>query len=336
MISLNNVALRRGQQLLFQHVSLTIARGEKVGFVGANGTGKTSLFAMLTGELLADEGSISLPVSTRLAYMQQEVIPTDQPAVEYVLSGDQEYVRLNEAMASADESGDYSGVGELHDKMASIDGYSARSRAEQLMVGLGFAQSELESRMSSFSGGWQIRLNLAHTLMQPSDLLLLDEPTNHLDLDAILWVSDWIRAYTGTLILISHDRTFLDECVHRIASLEGRTIELFPGNYSAFETIRATRLAERQSSYEKQQREISHMQDFVRRFRAKATKARQAQSRLKAMQRMELIAPAHVDSPFEFEIPVSDKMSSPLLQLDSADLGYDSAVLSDVTISLFP
>jgi ATP-binding cassette subfamily F protein 3 len=336
MISLTNVALRRGEQLLFQNVSLTIARGDKVGIVGANGSGKTSLFSLLTGRLDADQGSVDLPADTRLAWMEQEVVPSAASAVDFVLSGDAEYMQLANALAEAEATDNYQRIGELHDRMAAIDGYSARARAEQLMVGLGFAQDELEAPMNSFSGGWQIRLGLGRTLMQPSDLLLLDEPSNHLDLDAILWLSNWIRDYSGTLLLISHDRTFLDECVDRIASVHGQTIELYPGNYSAFERIKAARLAEQQVSYEKQQRQIGHMQDFVRRFRAKATKARQAQSRLKALERMELIAPAHVDSPFQFDIPMADRISSPLLQIEDADLGYDASVLDDVNISIYP
>ncbi len=336
MITLNDIALRRGQQLLYDHVSFTIARGDKVGLVGANGCGKTSLFALLTGELEADQGRVELPTDTRLALMAQEVVPTPEPAVDYVLAGDAELVRVNEALAAAEASGDFERIGGLHDELAAIDGYSARARAEQLMVGLGFAQDELEKPMSDFSGGWQIRLNLARTLMQPSDLLLLDEPSNHLDLDAVLWLTGWIRHYPGTLLLISHDRTFLDETVTRIASVGGGTVELFPGNYSAFETIRAARLAEQQVNYEKQQRAIAHMQDFVRRFKAKASKARQAQSRVKAIERMERIAPAHVDSPFSFEIPMADKVSEPLLALDGAQLGYEVPVLDGVKLSIMP
>ncbi len=335
MITLNNVALRRGQQLLFENVSVSIGRGDKVGVVGANGSGKTSLFALLTGELEPDQGSVELPAGIRLAHMQQEVAPTAQAAVDYVLTGDAELTRLTAALAAAEDNDNFEQIGALHDELAAIDGYSARARAEQLMVGLGFAQDELEAPMSAFSGGWQIRLNLARTLMQPSDLLLLDEPSNHLDLDAVLWLTGWISSYSGTLLLISHDRTFLDETVTRIASLNGQRIELYPGNYSAFETVKAARLAEQQVSYEKQQREIQRMQDFVRRFRAKASKARQAQSRLKAIERMERIAPAHVDSPFSFEIPIAERFSNPLLKLENAQLGYDSAVLDAVDISLF-
>lgn len=336
MITLTNVALRRGEQLLFRDVSCTIARGDKVGLVGANGSGKSSLFALLLGELESDEGQLDLPGGVQMACMAQEVMPTDDPAVDYVLAGDEQVASIFAALADAESGEEYDRIAELHDQLAAADGYSARARAEQLLMGLGFVQDELTAPMQSFSGGWQIRMNLARTLMKPSDLLLLDEPTNHLDLDAILWFTDWIRSYDGTLILISHDRAFLDDCVGRIASLDQQRIELFPGNFAAFERIKAERLAQQQSHYEKQQRQIAHMQDFVRRFRAKATKATQAQSRLKAMERMEVIAPAHVDSPFDFDVPQADKISSPLLQFEDADLGYDDPVLREVTFSIFP
>ncbi|MBT7371223.1 MAG: ATP-binding cassette domain-containing protein, partial [Gammaproteobacteria bacterium] len=227
-------------------------------------------------------------------------------------------------------------IAELHERLDTIDGYTARSRAATLMSGLGFQENEHENPLAAFSGGWRIRLSLARTLMTPADLLLLDEPTNHLDLDAIIWLTDWIRHFQGTLLLISHDREFLDSSVDHIANLQHGTLELFRGNYSAFERVLAERLALQQASYEKQQREITHMQDFVRRFRAKATKARQAQSRLKALERMEVIAPAHVDSPFTFEITASDKISAPLVSMQDAELGYETTVLSNINLSLLP
>ncbi|HAK51427.1 MAG TPA: ABC transporter ATP-binding protein [Gammaproteobacteria bacterium] len=336
MLTFTNLALRRGSQLLFANVSFTIGKGAKVGLVGANGSGKTSLFQMITGIFESDEGNFDLPKGTRLAYMEQETSNTDQPAVNYVLEGDIDFVSISEALAKAEKLERFEQVAELHEAMAAIDGYAARARAEKLMIGLGFKQEELQQPVSAFSGGWQIRLNLARTLMKPSDLLLLDEPTNHLDLDTILWLSDWINHYTGTLLLISHDRAFLDECVDQIAYLHQQSIELFPGNYSQFETIKAARLAEQQSNYARQQREIEHMQDFIRRFRAKATKARQAQSRLKALARMAHIAPAHIDSPFRFEIPSSGKISDPLITLEDAELGYDHAILKDIRLNLHP
>lgn len=336
MLSLNNVALRRGALLLFEHVSLTIHRGNKVGLIGANGSGKSSFFQAILSNLDTDQGTIDLPANATISHMAQEVRSVDSSAINYVLEGDQRYTEIMTALAQAEQHEQFSKIAELHEALDNIDGYTARARAEQLLAGLGFSVDEIEQPMNSFSGGWRIRLNLAQTLMYPADLLLLDEPTNHLDLDAIIWLSEWIRKFRGTLLLISHDREFLDECVDHIAYLHHQTIELFSGNYTTFENTKAERLALQQSSYDKQQREIAHMQDFVRRFRAKATKARQAQSRIKALERMELIAPAHVDSPFEFEIKAQDKVSTPLLSLTDASLGYDQAVLTNVNLSFLP
>ncbi|XOV86272.1 MAG: ABC-F family ATP-binding cassette domain-containing protein [Pseudomonadota bacterium] len=337
MLSLINVALRRGTELLFEDVSFTVNQGRKIGLIGANGAGKTSLFKLITGELDSDRGEVDLPAGTRIAHLEQEVRGSNQSALDYVMAGDSALHKIETRIREAEASGNFDNIATLHDQLAAIDGYTAKARAEQLMVGLGFFEHEFSQPLKAFSGGWRIRLNLARTLMAPSDLLLLDEPTNHLDLDAILWLGDWIKRYPGTLLLISHDREFLDETVDGIAYLHHQRIELFPGNYSRFERVKAERLAEQQSSYEKQQREIRHMQDFVRRFRAKATKARQAQSRIKALERMELIAPAHIDSPFHFVIPAAERTSSPLLVLDQADLGYGSeVVLKDVRLGLQP
>jgi len=332
MLSFNQIALRRGTELLFEDVNFTIHKGRKAGLIGANGAGKTSLFKMIIGELDSDHGEIEIPNNLRI----QEVQGTDDTALNYVLGGDSEWSEIQAKIDEADKTGNYDNIGQLHERMDAIDGYTAKTRAQQLLAGLGFEQDEFDKTLQEFSGGWRIRLNLARTLMTPSELLLLDEPTNHLDLDTILWLVNWIKHYQGSMLLISHDREFLDETVDNIAYLHHKTIELFPGNYTQFEIIKAARLAEQQSNFVKQQREVKHMQDFVRRFRAKATKARQAQSRIKALERMELIAPAHIDSPFHFRIPQADKTSDPLLTLAHANLGYDSVVIGNVKLNLHP
>jgi ATP-binding cassette subfamily F protein 3 len=336
MLSLNNLSLRRGTELLFANASFTVHQGRKVGLIGANGAGKTSLFKLILGELDIDQGTLEYPPETRIAYLEQEAETSDALALDYVLAGDRELIAVQALIQTAEANQEFSKIAQLHERLDSLDGYTARSRAEQLMLGLGFKAVDFNQPLRAFSGGWRIRLNLAQALMTPSDLLLLDEPTNHLDLDAIVWLANWIKSYRGALLLISHDREFLDETVDGIAYLHHKTIELFSGNYSAFEVLKAARLAEQQSNYEKQQRDVKHMQDFVRRFRAQATKARQAQSRIKALNRLELIAPAHIDSPFHFEIPTADKLSDPLLSLIDADLGYSTPILKQLRLSLHP
>ena len=336
MLSFTNLALRRGPNLLFEDASFVIHRDKKVGLIGANGAGKTSLFKMITGELDVEEGYLDYPHDLRISYLAQEVPGTNEVAVQYVLEGDKQLINIQQKIKSAEDNERFEELGELHEIFNSMDGHSALSKAEQLMIGLGFSQEDLQKTVKDFSGGWRVRLNLARTLMQPSDLLLLDEPTNHLDLDAIVWLADWIKSFKGALILISHDREFLDECVNTIAHIHRQAIELYTGNYSQFEEVKALRLAEQAATFKKQQREIAHMQDFVRRFKAKATKARQAQSRVKALERMEVIAPAHVDSPFHFTIPQADKISDPLLTLDDATLGYSTPVLEKINLSLHP
>ena len=336
MLSFNNLSLRRGTNLLFENVSFTVHRDNKVGLVGANGTGKTSLFKMIQGEFDSDEGDFKYPPDLKIACLAQEVPGTDELALSYVMSGDVKLFEIQNSITKAENENDYGALGELHSQFEDHDGFTAKSRAEQLLVGLGFSEEEFSKPLKDFSGGWRVRLNLAKTLMQPADLLLLDEPTNHLDLDAIIWLSNWIKSFKGAMLLISHDREFLDECVGFIAHLHTNTIELYKGNYSQFEVRKAARLAELESNYNKQQREISHMQDFVRRFKAKATKARQAQSRIKALERMELIAPAHIDSPFQFKIPETEKISNPLIVLEDANLGYSDPVINNVKIAFRP
>ena len=336
MLSFTNLSLRAGTELLFQDVSFTVYETNKIGLVGANGSGKTSLFRAILGDLDSYDGNINYPKDLRIANLAQEVPATEEISLDYVLSGDEDLAKVNIAIEDAQKSGNTNLLGDLYAEYETLDGYSAKSRAEKLMIGLGFASTDLKKPVRDFSGGWRVRLNLAQTLMQPSDLVLLDEPTNHLDLDAIIWLVNWIKSYKGAVILISHDREFLDDCADSIAYLDKKSIDLYPGNYSDFETKRASKLAEIEKNYAKQQREISHIQNFVRRFKAKATKARQAQSRIKALERMEKIAPAHIDSPFKFAINEAEKNSDPLLVLDEASIGYSSPILQDLKIVIRP
>ncbi|TXS94256.1 ATP-binding cassette domain-containing protein [Parahaliea maris] len=337
MIILRDISLRRGTRLLLDKANVTIQPGQSLALIGANGSGKSSLFAMLLGELGADGGDIEGMNNLRLAHMAQEVEATDLPAGEYVLRGDAELARLRQELARHEAQGDYAAAAPLHNALEAIDGYSAERRVQRLLQGLGFAEGAWERPVSDFSGGWRIRLNLARALMAPSDLLLLDEPTNHLDLDATLWLQQWLQRYPGTLLMISHDRDFIDATCERILHIEHSTLNAYKGNYSDFEEQRAERLANQQASYEKQQARVAQIEDFVRRFRYKATKARQAQSRLKELERMQKVAPAHVDSVFSFSFPAPDKSSDPLLRLDEAILGYgDTPILSGVEMILRP
>ncbi|WP_116367663.1 ABC-F family ATP-binding cassette domain-containing protein [Parahaliea mediterranea] len=337
MIILRDISLRRGTRLLLDAANVTIQPGQRLALIGANGCGKSSLFALLLGELGADGGDIEGMNNLRLAHMAQEVESTDLPAGEYVLRGDQALARLRGEIARLEALQDYASAAPLHSELEAIDGYSAERRVQRLLQGLGFAEGAWHRPVSDFSGGWRIRLNLARALMAPSDLLLLDEPTNHLDLDATLWLQQWLQRYPGTLLMISHDRDFIDATCERILHIEHNALNAYKGNYSDFEEQRAERLANQQASYEKQQERISQIEDFVRRFRYKATKARQAQSRLKELERMQKVAPAHVDSVFSFSFPAPDKSSDPLLRLDEATLGYgDSPILHGVEMILRP
>ena len=337
MLQFTDLSLRRGPRLLLSGASLTIYPGQKVGLVGANGSGKSSLFALLRGELHADTGDCSIPSGWELAHVAQHTPDSSEPAIEFVLDGDRELRHIQAELAAADAAGDGLRHGELAGRLESIDGYGAESRAGRLLHGLGFAPGEERRPVNSYSGGWRMRLALARTLMCRSDLLLLDEPTNHLDLDAVIWLEGWLKTYRGTLILISHDRDFLDAVVSHTLHLEQGRLTLYAGNYSAFERQRAERLAQQQSAYERQQREVAHIHRFVERFRAKATKARQAQSRIKALERMELIAPAHVDSPFHFGFEAPTHLPHPLLRLDAVDAGYPGRpILKGVGLTLTP
>jgi ATP-binding cassette subfamily F protein 3 len=324
MIRLSEVTLARGNKRLLERASLTVHAGHKVGLVGANGSGKSSLFALLMGQIDADAGQVTLPASWVIAHVAQETQPEAQPAIEFVLDGDAELRRVMRALADAEAeppgSGDH--LAELHHRFEAIEGYSARARAAKLLAGLGFAPGRHDHPVASFSGGWRMRLNLARALMTRSDLLLLDEPTNHLDLDAVLWLEEWLQRYAGTLLLVTHDRDFLDAVVSTIVHLDARKLRAYSGNYTDFEAQRARDLGQQQAAYARQQRQIAHLRAFIERFRAKATKAKQAQSRIKTLERMQLIAAAHVDSPFSFAFPSTPIQARQLMKLEHAALGY--------------
>jgi ATP-binding cassette subfamily F protein 3 len=337
MLNFKSVALRRGQRLLFEEASFTIHGGEKVGITGANGVGKSSLFRLILGEIHVDAGEVSMPPNLAIAHVAQETPANDRTALDYVMDGDRELRLIQASLKTADESGDGLELAMQHSRLEAIGGYEAGARAAKLMSGLGFAPGDEAKPVNQFSGGWRMRLNLAQALMCRSDMLLLDEPTNHLDLDAVIWLQEWLSRYSGTLLLVSHDRDFLDEIVDHVLHIEHQTVTLFSGNYSAFEARRAELLAQQQAAHERQQREVARIQAFVDRFRAKATKARQVQSRLKALGKLELIAAAHVDSPFQFSFLPPDKLPSPLLKLDDVSVGYGAnAILSGVNLTLNP
>ncbi|MGF6091442.1 ATP-binding cassette domain-containing protein [Pseudomonas sp. 18173] len=337
MIRLQNLTLQRGPQRLLEDAELTLHAGQKAGLIGANGAGKSSLFALLRGELHPDSGDCFLPADWRIAHMRQEVDTLERLAVDYVLDGDLRLRQVQRDLAAAEAAHDGAAQARLHSELDSADGYTADARARKLLAGLGFTNEQMDRQVGDFSGGWRMRLNLAQALMCPSDLLLLDEPTNHLDLDAIIWLEEWLKSYPGTLMLISHDRDFLDAVVDHVAHVDQRKITLYRGGYSAFERARAERLAQQQQAYEKQQAQRAHMESYIARFKAQATKARQAQSRIKALERMEELTAAHVDSPFDFVFRESQKISSPLIDLSDARLGYgDKAVLEKVKLQLTP
>ena len=333
MISLSNIALRRGRQVLIEKASLQVHAGQRLGVIGANGCGKSSLFAMLLGGLEPDDGELSLDENDVIAHVAQESPTGSGSAVDYVMDGDQELREVQAELAEAEKND--SDVHLLHERMDTIDGYTAESRASRLLHGLGFAADEYGKAVSEFSGGWRMRLNLARALMCRSDILLLDEPTNHLDLPAILWLERWLKQYEGILMVVSHDRDFLDQVCTRIAHIENQQMKLYTGNYSQFEAQRAEHLAQQQAMFARQQKDIKHIQSYVDRFRYKASKARQAQSRLKMLERMEKIAPAHADSPFRFHFPEPKKQPQHLLGLTDASVGYgDVTVLDKINLNL--
>ena len=335
MIRLSNVTLRRGTEPLLEHADLTVHPGEKIGLVGPNGCGKSSLFALLLGRLEADTGEVRIPRDWIVAHMAQQIIELERSALDYVLDGDERLRAAEAEVAAADASGDGERIAHAHQALDDARGFDAPARAGALLNGLGFSADEHDKAVGEFSGGWRIRLSLARALMCPSDLLLLDEPTNHLDLETVIWLEDWLKRYPGTLVLISHDRDFLDAVVDGIVHVEQQRLNRYTGGYSQFERQRAEQMTLQQARYEKQQKQIAHMQAFVDRFRAKATKARQAQSRLKALERMEQIAPAHADSPFDFEFPDPPRAADPLVALREVRLGYgELTVLDGVSLNL--
>jgi ATP-binding cassette, subfamily F, member 3 len=338
MLKFDHVTLRRGPRVLFADADFSLFRAEKVGITGENGSGKSSLLSLVRGELQPDAGHFSMPGNLEVAHVAQELDATDQPSLDFVLDGDAALRAIERRIATLEaEGGDGSRLAELYAEYAAAGGYDARARAARLMHGLGFAPTDEARPLRDFSGGWRVRLNVARALMCRSDLLLLDEPTNHLDLDAILWLEGWLREYPGTLLLIAHDREFLDRVVNRVVNIEHGVATLYRGNYSDFETQRAAQLAQQSALYERQQREVRHMEAFVERFRAQATKARQAQSRIKALERMQRIAPAHVDSPFQFSFSPPAKLPRPLLAIEDQAVGYgDVPLVSGISLTVYP
>ena len=337
MIVFSSLQIRRGVRVLLDNATATINPGQKVGLVGKNGCGKSTLLALLKNEISADGGSYTFPGSWQLAWVNQETPALPQAALEYVIDGDREYRQLEAQLHDANERNDGHAIATIHGKLDAIDAWSIRSRAASLLHGLGFSNEQLERPVSDFSGGWRMRLNLAQALICRSDLLLLDEPTNHLDLDAVIWLEKWLKSYQGTLILISHDRDFLDPIVDKIIHIEQQSMFEYTGNYSSFEVQRATRLAQQQAMYESQQERVAHLQSYIDRFRAKATKAKQAQSRIKMLERMELIAPAHVDNPFRFSFRAPESLPNPLLKMEKVSAGYgDRIILDSIKLNLVP
>ncbi|WP_118879393.1 ABC transporter ATP-binding protein [Haemophilus haemolyticus] len=341
MIVFSNLSLKRGQTELLENASATINPKQKVGLVGKNGCGKSSLFALLKKELTPEGGEVNYPSNWRVSWVNQETPALDISAIDYVIQGDREYCRLQQELKQANERNDGNAIARIHGQLETLDAWTIQSRAASLLHGLGFSQEETTQPVKAFSGGWRMRLNLAQALLCPSDLLLLDEPTNHLDLDAVIWLERWLVQYQGTLVLISHDRDFLDPIVTKILHIENQKLNEYTGDYSSFEVQRATKLAQQTAMYRQQQQKISHLQKYIDRFKAKATKAKQAQSRMKALERMELIAPAYVDNPFTFEFRPPQSLPNPLMMIEQASAGYASGesaveILSKIKLNLVP
>lgn len=337
MITFSDIQLLRGGKPLLNAASATIRPGDKVGLVGKNGCGKSSLFALLRHQLSLDAGAYQYPAGWQVAWVAQETPALEKSALEYVIDGDAEYRALKQKLTQAEKDNDGNKVAMLHDSIDAIGGYSIRARAASLLAGLGFRQEQMQWHLTQFSGGWRMRLNLAQALLCRSDLLLLDEPTNHLDLDAVLWLEKWLQNYRGTLVLISHDRDFLDPVVNRIIHIENENLNEYTGNYSSFETMRAEKLLQQQATFQKQQKQIAHMQSYIDRFRYKASKARQAQSRIKALERMEKVLPAQFDNPFSFEFRAPAALPNPILMMEDVAAGYDDKlILEKIHLNLVP
>ncbi|MSP53421.1 MAG: ATP-binding cassette domain-containing protein [Gammaproteobacteria bacterium] len=337
MLQLKNLTLQRGSKILLEHSSLSINMGEKVGLVGANGAGKTSLFKLILRQLEPDHGEVDLTNNLRIAEIAQEIPHGSQTATDHVLGGDAELATIQAQLELAEMSEDGHRIAQLHNRLAEIDGYSAPSRAAKILIGLGFAQDELTLPVDAFSGGWRMRLNLARVLLAPSDLLLLDEPTNHLDLEAIFWLETWLKDLKQTVIIISHDREFLDNVVSRIVFVIDQQLKSYTGDYSSFEEQYAQELENQHAAFEKQQKKIAHLQSFVDRFRAKASKAKQAQSRMKMIARMDKVAAVHERNPFHFSFKPAPSAGNPILSLDQANIGYgEKIILKNVSLSLRP
>lgn len=343
MLFFTNLTLKRGQSVLLENANASINPGQKVGLVGKNGCGKSSLLALLKKEVSAEAGETTFPSNWAISWVNQETPALDIPALDYVIEGDREYCRLQQALAAANEQEDGHKIAHIHAQLDAIDAWTIQARASALLHGLGFSQTELQQSVKSFSGGWRMRLNLAQALLCPSDLLLLDEPTNHLDLDTVMWLERWLVQYKGTLVLISHDRDFLDPIVNKILHIENQKLNEYTGSYSSFEVQRATKLAQQSALYRQQQQKVVHLQKYIDRFKAKASKAKQAQSRVKALERMELIAPAYVDNPFHFEFREPLALPNPLLSMEHVSAGYLSAdgqsaveILEKIKLNLVP
>lgn len=329
MIVLSSIQVRRGVQILLDNATATINPGQKVGLVGKNGSGKSTLLSLLKEEIASDAGSVTLPPTWSISWVSQETPSLNVSAIEYVLDGDREYRELEASLAQANLEDNGEAIALLHGKLDAIQAWSIHARAASLLSGLGFSQAQLQIPVSQFSGGWRMRLNLAQALICRSDLLLLDEPTNHLDLDAVIWLERWLKSYPGTLILISHDRDFLDPIVDKILHIEQQSLFEYTGNYSSFEHQRMVKLGQQQALYESQQKKVTHLQSYIDRFRAKASKAKQAQSRIKMLERMALIAPAHVDSPFSFTFQPPAALPNPILNMEKVTAGYGDRIILD-------